>query len=343
MRTLVGMAMAMPVIAQEPVPPAQRFADGESRLVQEATSMLRSEDLCTVAWGAHAAGKYRLAPCRTELRSRLATFTGLSSPEQVFASLAILDAMVQLNVFVLGEELEPFLHGDCLESAFVLLSRRPAANRKIFLRLFREIGDHSPLWLACGNLLVAQEDPEFVLELLRSPVLLEVTAVDGGTGKFASAGVATTIHWTAPKGWPPTWFYRLGDMGTVIADGTRPVHADRTRNETDCHSTTDARWRGVRREWLSRMLGRDAPGDLLEFEHRIDISWTTPTAFLDAVQARRNEIERGHRDLVAACVKAKLVGATEVSVVVPAVAIHVEDRRENHSCSLPAVPEPGKK
>lgn len=298
--------------------------------------MLRAGDPCSVAWGAYMAGKYQLAACGRDLRASLVALGKNPSKEQTIAALAILDAMIQTKAFVLGEELEPWLGRDCVESAFVLLARRPSANRKLLLQLFR---GHAPsaLWLACGNLLAALEDQEFVLDLLRLPIALEVDVADPESfdviGPFGGWG--TKLRPRPPKGYPPIWFYRLGPGGTVVADGTRPVGAERNQDASDCNSIGGNIYRGVRREWLDKLLGSDAPEELLEFEHRIKIEWTVPEAFLLGIQQRRDGIGRGHRDLVAACVKAKLVTAAAVVDIAPVVETRVTDRRSDRQVPLP--------
>jgi hypothetical protein len=326
-----------PLLSQENVPPAQRFAENEARLVQDARSMLGSDDLCSVAWGAWSVAKYQLAPCRADLRARLGTLVKDASAEKVFATLAILDALIQTHAFVPGEELAPFLGGHTLIPALVLLARRPAANRELLLGLFRAQGDRSLEWLACGNLLAREEDPDFVLELLRMPVLLEVEVVDDGSGDSGSHAFVTSMHPSPSKGYPPIWYYQLGHDGTRIADGTRPVCVERTRNTTDCRSIGSDEYRGVRREWLAKMLDRDAPPDLLEFEHRVEIKYSGSKEFVAAIQERRTAIERGHRELVAACVKAKLIAAPRVEGLVPTVDVRVVDCRDDASEPLPAI------
>src|SRR6185436_21152120 len=103
MRSLVPIAvfaalasLPTPAAAQEKLTPEQRVAAMRTNLEQEATELLRSDDLATVAWGAHAVVKFHLAGCVAELNSRLVALARLDREERAFAALAILDALNQL-------------------------------------------------------------------------------------------------------------------------------------------------------------------------------------------------------------------------------------------------------
>jgi len=56
---------------QDTPQPAQSPAAPHAELVEKANAQLRSSDLATAAWGAHAIAEFRLTACVPVLRARL--------------------------------------------------------------------------------------------------------------------------------------------------------------------------------------------------------------------------------------------------------------------------------
>lgn len=314
--------------------------DGQAALVREALARLRSDDLPTVAWGAASAAKHKLEPCLGELRARLTALVKETHVERHLAAGAILDALIQIDAVVPAVELEPLLEWrDALVPVLVLLARRPDDNRKLLGQLFRADDARSLVWVACGNLLATVKDPEFTVDLLRAPVHLKVSVGDGEVVGSSVRGspFMTWMHPAPPAGYPPTMFYRLGSGARKIADGPLPVRVSRTSNRTDCRSEPAKGYRSLRRTWLLQVLGAHSPDALLDHEQWVEIRWSGRDAYLAGMQERRAEIERDYRELVAACVKAKVVTAAAVEGLAPVIEVQVDDRRGDRSVPVPEV------
>jgi len=308
--------------------------------VQEAIVNLHSDDLRKVAWGAWSAALNDLAPCVGELRARLVALAKVSPAQRTFVVRAVLDALIQIDAAVPVVELEPFLASpETMTHAFVLLVRRADENGPLLRQLFRSQSDTSLVWVASGNLLAAARDPEYVVDLLRSPVHLKVSVVDPGV-LLQPIRSHTHERWgeSVPDGYPPVTTYRLGSEGIKVADGPLPVRAlRRTDKNGEIDFGTSAGYRSLRRMWFAHVLGDGAPDRLLDQDQWVEVEWSGAKEFLDGVQERRSEIERDFADLITACVKTKLVKATAVDGLRPVVEVQLDDRRKDLGIALPDV------
>lgn len=337
--------------AQDKSTPAQRFAELQANLVKDVTEQLRSDDLVTVAWGAHAAAEFRLVACIPDLRSKLVELPKRDPVRRRPAAFAILDALIQTHAVVPGTELEPFLEGHFLEPAIVLLCRRIDDNRPFLLQAFRKASDDT--WRACGNVLADAKNPEFVLELLRTPAVLTVLVADPGeepTKRRYGPRPRNLVGWRFTRGmqpegpYPPTAYYSVLQQdyagAFLLAPGAVPTYVLRVLRTPagsayDFDLTPRRTTQTAPTHWLAKMLGPDANPTFYDFEHTCVCEWRDPATFLAAVQERKAELVNSHHALIAACVARKLLTAEAAATVTPAVEVRVEDSRTDQSVPVP--------
>ena len=346
---MLGLA---PLAAAQQKTPAQRFAELRENLVKEVTEQLRSDDLATVAWGAHAIVEFRLEQCLPELRARLKTLARADRKQREFAALVLLDTVVRMDAVVPGDELQPFLTGRSAATALVLLGRRASANRKVLLQAFRVLDSTTWEWQVCGNLLAQVLDREFALELLRRPIEVQatVTAPDGEKAERELALPGSSFLTSlvrVPEGYPPiaTYEFREGNLASapLLARGPMSVFARRTTlgpGSTDCESPQDAD--EVRRAiatahslWVAQMLGPNAKVPHFAFGRDVDHAWSSAEAYLAAMRELRTSIASEHEALVAACVEQKLFPEEDARALVPTVNVRAVDSRTDTSVPIP--------
>jgi len=351
-RTTLSVAFAFGLLplapAQDKSTPAQRFAELQANLVKEVTGQLRSDDLATVAWGAYTAAEFRLATCGPDLRAKLAALAKVEPGKRQYAALAILDALIQTQTNVPGAEVEPYLEGLCERSALRHLGRDSEKNCKAILAVFRRYArGGNATWLACGNWLADAKDPEFVLELLRSPVVLQMQVAERGdaaTELFSQLGGSIACSFfTIPDGYPPLarYDFTIGRLPgyTLAVDGPVPVLVDRdtwTSGECRLHDPDDHAFRTARTTWLAQMLESHATTLRFDRAPLRHAEWTDDAQFLALLQTAKTEIENEHRALVAACVAAELIPAKAAEGLVVTIETHLHDWRADKTVPLPA-------
>jgi hypothetical protein len=176
-----------------------------------------------VAWAAFLVQRDRVRPAIPAVRAALARLADDQSIESEFARLQLLDALVQLDVRLPGEELLPHAASDLLRvPALILAARSPEANASYFAARMEALGRVTDLeWRVCGNLLAAQHDPHFVAQCVRQfQFTIYVTVRDDGPrGTVIRNGhfrVRPSVE--EPSGFPPVPRYHL-DSANASATG----------------------------------------------------------------------------------------------------------------------------
>ena len=133
-----------------------------------------------VAWAGDQVSEHRLHDAVPAVRTTLARFAGDDSPEGQYARLSLLDALLELDVRLPGEELLPHAVGCLRAPALVLAARSVEANAAYFAARMAATGAAPDLeWAVCGNLLAAQRAPGFAARCLREVgFVVEVVVTD---------------------------------------------------------------------------------------------------------------------------------------------------------------------
>ena len=176
-----------------------------------------------VAWAGFLVQRDRVRPAIPAVRAALARLAGDQSIESEFARLQLLDALLQLDVRLPGEQLLPHAESDLLRvPALILAARSPEANAGYFMARMEALGRVTDLeWRVCGNLLAAQHDPRFVAQCVRQvEFAIVVTVSDGGRrGICIGCGHYSVRPYVGePSGFPPVPRYLL-DSANASATG----------------------------------------------------------------------------------------------------------------------------
>jgi len=332
--------------AQEAAAPGKHFAELRERLVKDTKSILRSDDWQQVAWGAYAAAEFRLTECVPDLRAKLQAVARSDHKERPFTALALLDALIQTDASVPSDELAPFTDELCLPSMLLVLGRNNWwRSRGLLLESIRQCANADLAWQACGNLLAVGRHPEFVLDLLRMPIVLRLTVCDAGNAADPlPPGDTTNCRFVyTPKSYPPIAQYVFAldcDTDTImVAKGTPPIVARRQLAEPGRlltqldHCTVD----DARATWLTTMLGTEHTAPACPLEQTGSIEWRDATVFIAAARGKLADVERQWQATVDACVATKLIGSDAAAQLHPPITLDVQDRRTDRSQPLPAV------
>lgn len=353
---LAALCVLQAVAAQTDEPPP--IARGvEAVLLPEITSRLRSDDLATVAWGAHLAAKYRVTEAAPILRTALAELADRPQAAGRFAELALLDALLQTDAVLTTEELAPFRTGLGGTAWLALLARDPIGNREALAHHFRQL-DRAGAWIewvATGNVLVTTRDADFVLALLeRQHVMQRVVVRDAATTETPAARTGgrrgrgrNVASIEVPPSQPPTVLYELtldgrpGDVLFARGEHTvflrRHVHEQRTIRRRDHESHTLGDPERQRLAWLARMLEQTVAELPFAVECSLTVSWHGAEKLQADLQEARADVLADFRRLVAVCVEAKLVARAATTDLAPTIEIRWDDRRGDQSEPLPAV------
>jgi hypothetical protein len=132
-----------------------------------------------VAWAAWFVRRDRLRALVPGVRAALARFAGDDSLESQLARLQLLDALIQLDVRVPGEELLPHARGWLCVPALILAAKCLRQNFTYFQARMAAGDVRGDEWQVCGNLLAAQSAPGFAATCLGALELsLQVTVRD---------------------------------------------------------------------------------------------------------------------------------------------------------------------
>ncbi|MFY9344313.1 MAG: hypothetical protein WAT39_17610 [Planctomycetota bacterium] len=339
-------ASAAGIAAQAGPPP---FALARAKLVNEVKAKLRSTDLASVAWGGYLAAEARLEACIPDLRARLAGLKQREGDEWHCAVSALLDALIQTDAVVPGEELVPFL--DFSSATIVLLARKADGNRAVLLRMFRRHfeGQGPILGLtdelqACGNLLANLRDAAFELELLRTPLLIEVAVTDDGFSFRSTIGSSVSVcgQFRARDGFPPIARHELyrgnGPPALLVAPGPVAVFRARSWFHDGVRCSTfnvHPDRREARNAWLCQLLGASRRPLIDAIDRRREVEWKGAEPLRAFAQQCRHETEQAWRALVAACIEAKLLAADAAHEPLPRITIELCDERQHQATPLP--------
>jgi hypothetical protein len=341
--------------AQADDPPVVRGV--EATLLPEVTSRLRSQDLTTVAWGAHLAAKHRVAAVVPALRARLAELAEVPREQRTFAELALLDALVQNEAAPTAAELAPFRGGSTRVPALVLLLRDAIGNREAVLETYRKV-DNGKVWiewLATGATLAKIKDADFTAAVLgRLATTVHVVVRDlgdenhvhfgrgGWGGRFGDGDFDVDEHQ------PPTVLYewtRLGEPGdTLWIGGEQPVflrrvvHTGRRVGIGRSDSSSRGDHQRQRRAWLHDMIGRQWDAPKFPAERTQYVAWRGPESLTAKVADLRAEIDAEYRHLLARCVTAELLTEAATAGLQPTVTLELHDRRASKDEPLPDLP-----
>ncbi len=309
------------LVAQEQETPARQLRALAARIADEVRPRLASDDPLTVAWAAHTAAQFRLVDCVADLRQQLRTM-GRTHP---FVALALLDALIQANAEVPGEELLPFVTGVTQNSALVLALPQARRNLPVLLEAYRHCGRGNYAHLRCGQELADAKAPGFALELLREELWVVMWVWDQGEAataeRYGLGHVTACSRLHPPDGFPPCMRYGMDRGSRTHASGLVCSSMDLMSEEQ-----IDSRTR-----WMRRLLGKrpgDAPFDLMPC---INVDWYGLQTLRDREQQERTKIQEMHRALVAECVQAKLITAEEAAGLEPKIRVFWMDARKEQT------------
>jgi len=133
-----------------------------------------------VAWAGFLVQRDKVRAAIPAVRRALARLAGQDKIGPELARLQLLDALIQLDVRVPGEELLPHASGMLRVPALILAAKSPEANASYFATRMAEIKGPDLEWRVCGNLLAAQRDPRFVAQCMRQfEFAIDITVRDG--------------------------------------------------------------------------------------------------------------------------------------------------------------------
>jgi hypothetical protein len=145
-------------------------------------SHLAADDAREVAWAGFFVQRDHVRAAIPAVHRALARLSTDYSVESQLARLELLDALIQFDVRLPGEELLPHAAYDTLRvPALILAGMSPQGNATYFEARMAALDEHPDLeWRACGDLLAAQHDPNFVARCVRQlEFVISITVVDG--------------------------------------------------------------------------------------------------------------------------------------------------------------------
>jgi hypothetical protein len=152
---------------------------------------LASDEPRELAWAAFFVRHKGVRAAIPGVRQALARLSCDNTIESLLARLQLLDALIQLDVRLPGEELLPHAaHGMLRVPALILAARSPEVNAAYFAARMESL-DNSPdlEWRVCGNLLAEQRDPRFVRDCLAQLAFaIDITVRNEGVRPPASSG-----------------------------------------------------------------------------------------------------------------------------------------------------------
>jgi hypothetical protein len=160
-------------------------------LARELPAHLAADDPREVAWAGFFVQRDHVRAAIPAVRQALARLSPDSTMESQLARLELLDALIQLDVRLPGEELLAHAASGMLRvPALILAARSPEANAAYFAARMQSLDENPDLeWRVCGNLLAAQRDPRFVARCLgQLAFTIEITVRNEGVGPPASSG-----------------------------------------------------------------------------------------------------------------------------------------------------------
>ncbi|MEO6597215.1 MAG: hypothetical protein ABIP94_20925 [Planctomycetota bacterium] len=115
------------------------------------------------------------------VRQALAPWKGEDAFEGQLARLHLIDALIQLDGRLPGEELLPHAVGALRVPALILAAKCPAPNEAYCTARWCALAGAEDLeWRVCGNVLASLRDPRFVARCLRDiEFSVRVTVRDG--------------------------------------------------------------------------------------------------------------------------------------------------------------------
>jgi hypothetical protein len=163
---------------------AQDDADADAAPRWPAGSLpehLAADDAREVAWAGWLVQRDKVRAAIPALRRALARLAGQDKREPELARLQLIDALIQLDVRVPGEELLAHASSGILRvPALILAAKSPEANAAYFAARMAAIEWPDLEWRVCGNLLAAQRDPRFVAQCVRQfEFAIDITVRDG--------------------------------------------------------------------------------------------------------------------------------------------------------------------
>src|SRR5689334_3695800 len=169
MRSLAAMAAVVAVTACPGQKPVSHPPDWRS---EELAAHLAAPALREVAWAAWFVRRDQVRALVPAVRAALARLAGDDTLESQLARLQLLDALIQLEVRLPGEELLPHAFGPLCVPALLLAAKCPRQNFTYFQERMATMDRGGDLeWQVCGNLLAAQAAPGFAAACLRELLL----------------------------------------------------------------------------------------------------------------------------------------------------------------------------
>jgi hypothetical protein len=340
--------------AQAPADPAVILKLQREQTAQLAATWLHSGDPRLQAWGAYVA-------LRDQHRQLIPDLLALANEYEVSeqavprtgrakhdAMLAILDALIQFNPAITGDE-SARLYPEFPTQSLILLRRAGMSSNSFLLEVFRtEHSQHG--WLAAGNMLAERKARGFASAVLRSMTVHATIRV--GTSSSSGEGVGWACDYGPgdPKGksdWPEIGTYSLVDHVpgvTLLVDGADPVYFyrsvsalyDRDRHDNDgCYGFDAESWDLIREHYLTRLLdGPQEDPPLKSSVHRTMI-WKNGEAYVAYLRGVVQQQQAAFAELALRLKDCHLMTEDEFAAAKQHLEITIIDDRQDKRTPLP--------
>lgn len=316
---------------------------------------LKSYENAQVAWGAHLAAKDGFKELVPDLRKTLVNLEKNSTGTTRYASMALLDAVIQLDAKLPPGEIEPWLTGHTLPAAMVLMAKDPKKYDELLLDLFDIHSKdrwHSFHWLAAGNQLVQIKSRKIAPRILAGlDVSVSVSLYDAGSnmeqnhmiGPGFGGGFRSGRWLKIPKNYPPVPLYRLEKQSLpkarLLAQGPKPIYYRRLLSKRYRVRSTYTHEDLPRRklEWICALLDIKISTQPFQLWDGARINWQDGDAYARKIEAERTKVEGAFRSLINRLQGKGMVTKEQVSGVNPSVSIQVFDHRQKDRTPLPEI------
>jgi hypothetical protein len=359
----IGAVAAGTPQTQTPADPAAILKMQREQTAQLAATWLHSGDPRLQAWGAYVVLRDKHKEFIPDLLALANAYevTGLpvlnTRREQHDAMLAILDALIQLDPAITGDESKR-LYPEFPTQSLILLSRAwisaesLTSSNNFLLEIFRT--EHSQgYWLAAGNILAERRAEGFAATVLGNMTVhmsLIVTSPHGSMSGFGSSACGDSFAGPPEdrSAWPEIGIYGLTESGpgaTLLADGADPSYYKRkigrlyssVEGSSQCIDSITNQWDRFRQRYVARMLGdpQDEPRLKVSIVHTV--IWKNSKAYVTYLRGLVQQQQEAFAEVAQRLTNRHLMTAEEAAAARLHLEIAIVDDREDKTAPLPRV------
>ena len=322
--------------------------------------LLRSSDSRDIAWGAWLAGEHKPEGAAALVVACLETHTEPRGPKVHWLARAnLVDAAIRLRARP-SHALLVRLAGSHPEAATILAIRDARTANRTLLAMFDHYDGQATwsarAWLAFGNHMQARKTPGFGLRALAGLKFRRRLRVWDRYGPYPEyrrpgGSVPGDGGMRVPEGYPPIAMHgltlRAGTRTTVLAGGTRPVHAYRgvwTEKRIGFGSVDQPNRVDCRLEWIAGWLAepRVPARPRVVAPPRtgvIDVRLTGRQPWVREVNAIQKALYDHYWSVVRELMQRGLLREIEAVRLLPSFEFKVVDERKYKRKPLPAFPD----